>query len=256
MSEEAGKGFARWVTASNLTRLAPLLRDLTKGSSPPTSYENAQSESPPGSSTDELAAAQSLFQGLKVRVILPFTFPTIPSGSGTSGGTSSVGNGSAEGEDGDDLGINYPVLVAEIPGPGRWTQASFSKDVFFNFFGAGAIGLNYMNAQGEAIHETKNPIKKGSSNYCYELAAARSLSYPDKSIGRPIGVFLRIETVQFQYVIVMPQDPGYAMLAAFLASRLGEPTRLMRRVPTDLEALLGAWPSAPLPLDIPNTPGS
>ena len=144
MSEEVGKGFARRVTGSNLTRFAPLLRDLTKESNPPASDENAQSESPPGTSADELAAAQSLFQGLKVRVALPFTFPRVPSRSAPPGGTSSGGNGSTEGEDGDVPSVNYPVLVAEIPGPGRWTQASFSKDVFSNFFGAGVIGLTYM----------------------------------------------------------------------------------------------------------------
>ena len=258
MSEEVGKGFARRVTGSNLMRFAPLLRDLTKKSDPPASDENPQSEPRPGTRSDELADAESLFQGLKVRVALRFTFPPVPSGTGTPGGTSSGGNGSAEEEDGDVPSVNYPVLVAEIPGAGRWTQASFSQDVFSNFFGAGVIGLTYMNAQGQAIHETRNPVTKGSSNYCYELAAARGLNYPDKNVGRPIGVFLRFESGQFQYVIVMPRDPGYAMLATFLTSRLGEPGRLMRRETTDLESLLGAWPSAPLPLPlvIPNVADS
>lgn len=256
MSEEVGKGFARRVTGSNLRRFAALLRDLTRESNPPTSDENALSESPPGTSTDELAAAQSQFQGLKVRVALPFTFPRVPSRSATPRGTPSGGNGSTGGEDRAIPSVNYPVLVAEIPGPGRWTQASFSKDVFSNFFGGGTIGLTYLNAQGEAIHGTKNPIEKGSSNYCYELAAARGLSYPDKSVGRPIGLFLRFEPGQFQYVIVMPHDPNHTTLATFLTNRWDGPTGRMRRVTTDLEDLLGAWPSAPLPLAIPNAVAS
>ena len=58
MSEEAGKGFARKVTDSNLAKLAPLLRDRTKDPTQPLSEENAPSKPMPGSGSDELAAAQ------------------------------------------------------------------------------------------------------------------------------------------------------------------------------------------------------
>ena len=256
MSEEVGKGFARRVTGSNLAKFAPLLRDRTKESNPPDSDENAQSKSPPGTNTDELAAAQSLFEGLKVRVALPFTFSWGPSGSTTPTGTSSVETGSTEGEVGDVSGVSYPVLVAEIPGPGRWTQASFSREVFSDFFGAGVINLTYIDAQGEAIHETANPIVKKSSNYCYELGAAVGLDYPNLDDGRPIGVFLRLEPQQFQYSIVMPPDPGHATLATFLANRWVGPSGRMRRVTTDLDTLLGIWPSSPLPLVMPGVADS
>ena len=252
MSEEVGKGFARRVTGSNLTRFAPLLRDQTKESNPPESDESTQSESTPGTSSDELAAAQSLFQGVKVRVSLPFTIPRVPSGSATTGGNYSDGNGSTEGENGDVPSVNYPVLVAEIPGPGRWTQASFSRDAFQNFFGAEAIDLTYLDDQGEAKRETANPIVKKSSNYCYELGAAVGKDYPNRGDGRPIGVFLRLEPQQFQYAIVMPHEQDHTTLDAFLTNRWEGPAGRMRRVSTDLDTLLGTWPSAPLPLAIPD----
>ena len=134
---------------------------------------------------------------MKVRVRLPFTFPGGPSRPTTprriSSGRTSL--------------VDEEVLVAEIPGPGRWTQASFSWDVFRNFFGGEAIALTYLDAQGEAKQETANPIVKRSSNYCYELGAAVGLDYPNRDDGRTIGVFLRMEPQQFQYAIVMPHEP-------------------------------------------------
>ncbi len=252
MSEEVGKGFARRVTESNLARFAPLLRDLTKEATPSASDENDQSEAPPDHRTDELADAQSLFGGLKVRVALPFTFPRGPSRPTTPRRTSSGETGSTEDEEGEASLVNYPILVAEIPGPGRWTQASFSRDVFLNFFGGAVIALTYLDAQGEAKHETANPIVKKSSNYCYELGAAMGLDYPNKDDGRPIGVFLRLEPQQFQYTIVMPHDADHTTLATFLTNHWEGPAGRMRRVRTDLDTLHQTWPSAPLPLVVPD----
>ena len=248
MSEEAGKGFARQVTDSNLAKLAPLLRDRTKEPTPPLSEENAPSKPTPGPGSDELAAAQSLFAGSRVRVELPFTFPWGTPGSATETGTPMVEPGSTEGETGDDSGVSYSVLVAEIPGPGRWSQASFSRKVFSEFFGAGTIDLTYINTQGTQIHQTAAPIVKKSINFCYELGAAAELAYPTKDDGRPIGVFLRLETQKFQYRLVMPTDPAHTILVAFLANNWKGPARHMRRVITDLPKLLSAWPAASLPL--------
>ena len=238
MSEEVGKGFARRVTKLNLAKFAALLRDRTKEPSGP----------PPGSSTDESVAAQSLFNGSRVRVALPFTFPWDTPGTTTATGTSSPEPGSTEEEISDDPGASHAVLIAEIPGPGRWSQASFSRNVFFEFFGAGPINLNYIDAHGTLIHETENPIVKKSSNYCYELGAAAGLEYPSGNVGRPISVFLRIGPQQFQYKLVMPSDPDYPLLVMFLANNWSGPAGRMRRVTTDLDTLLGIWPAARLPL--------
>ena len=120
MNEEVGKGFARQVTKSNLAKFAPLLRDRVRKPTEPS----------PTSGTAEVQEAQSLFDGSKVRVSLPFTFSSSMSGITTATKTAGTDPGSSEGEDSDDPVVSHPVLVAEIPGPGRWSQASFSKDDF------------------------------------------------------------------------------------------------------------------------------
>ena len=255
MSEEAGKGFARQVTDLNLAKFAPLLRDRTKEPTPPLSEENVPPKTTPGSGTDELSAAQSLFAGSRVRVRLPFTFSWGTPGQATEAGTPMVEPGPTEGEASDDSGVSYSVLVAEIPGPGRWKQASFSREVFVEFFGAGIIEFTYIDPHGTLVHDTANPIVKSSRNYCYELGAAAGLAYPNVGIGRPIGVFLRLEPQQFQYCLVMPSDPGHTILVTFLANNWVGSARLMRRVNTDLDALISIWPSAPLPLIVSGVAG-
>ena len=230
MSGDVGKGFARRVTRLNLEKFAPLLRDRAK----------ELAESSPSFSTIESVMARSLFYGSKVRVALPFTFPWGIVGTATATRVSGA----------------EAVLVAEIPGPGRWSQASFSKEVFVKFFGAGSIDLIYMNAEGLLEHETVKPIIKKSSNYCYELKAATSLNYPSGNEGRPIGVFLRAGSKQFQYRVVMPSDPDHVLLEAFLVARWVGAVGRMRRVTIDLDTLLDICPTAQLPLAVRETSGS
>ena len=69
--------------------------------------------------------------------------------------------GSNEGETDDDSGVGYSVLVAEIPGAGRWSQANFSRKVFSEFFGAGTIDLTYIDTQGTQIHQNCGSHRKG-----------------------------------------------------------------------------------------------
>ena len=246
MNEEVGKGFARQVTKSNLAKFAPLLRDRVR----------EPTESSPASGTAEVQEAQSLFDGSKVRVSLPFTFPSSMSGITTATKTCGTDPESSEGEDSDDPVVSHPVLVAEIPGPGRWSQASFSRDFFFGFFGGRSVDLTYIDAQGAFIQETANPIVKASSNYCYELRAAVGLNYPSRNTGRPIGVFVRVGPEQFQYRLVMPSDQDHTLLDMFLADNWEGPAGRMRRITTDLDALLGTWPAAQLPFVVSGTTGS
>ena len=251
MSEEVGKGFARQVKDSNLAKFAPLLRDRTKDPTPPLSEENGPLKLMPGSGRDELSAAQSLFAGSRVRVDLPFTFSWWTPVPASEAGISIADLGSTEGEAGGDSGVSYSVLVAEIPGPGRWTQASFNRKVFYEFFGADIIELTYIDAHGTLVHDNANPIVKKSKNYCYELGAAAGLKYPNGDNGRPIGVFLRLNPQQFHYRLMMPSDPDHTILVTFLANDWKGPAGRMRRVVTDLDTLLNVWSSAQLPLAAP-----
>ena len=243
MHEEVGKGFARRVTKSNLAEFAPLLHDRTKGPSGP----------PQSPSTGASTVAQSLFDGSKVHVVLPFTFPWAT--TATAIGSSNTDLGSTVGEIDDVSGVARPVLVAEIPGPGRWTQASFSKSIFVEFFGATPIDLTYIDAHGTVISGTANPIVKKSSNYCYELGAAIGLRYPNGDDGRPIGVFLCIGPQRFQYRLMMPSDQDHTLLDIFLTSNWVGPGGQMRRVTTDLDTLLDIWPTAGLPFAALGTTG-
>ena len=243
MTEEAGKGFVRRVTKLTLKNFAPLLRDLTN--EPTTSTEITSSGSPIGSGTNELAAVQALFNGSKVQVHLSFTFPwgeLVPKAE-----TPSSIDEMETPDTQNDVSFHPTdnVLVSEIGGPGRWSQASFSKKIFDEFFGAGQIHLTHINADGTVTSEIANPIVKESSNYCYELGAAANRNYPPLTDGRPIGVFLSLEEQQFQYQLVMPSDPDHAILDGLLAAHWKGSARLMRRVTIDLQTLLNAWPTAP-----------
>ena len=248
MTEEVGRGFARRVTKVNLAAFVSLLRDRSKEPNPQLPKESPSSGPPYGSSTDEVADTEALFDGTHVKVKLPFTFSSgiprleIVTGNGTNE------SGPPEGQIDNPIQPSNTVLIAEIPGPGRWSQASFSLKVFTQFFGAGQINLNHIDADGTETHEVANPIIKKSSNYCYELGAAAGLGYPDPGEGRPIGVFLRLEAQQFQYRLVMPSESAHAILDAFLATNWEGSTRFMRRVTTRLETLLGVWPAAPFSL--------
>ena len=243
MSKEAGRGFALQVTQSNFVEIAPLLRDMTKDPQEPSSDSSA------GESVSTKSG--SSFEGSKISVVLPFSWgtPRTPPETGTINSETESTNV----ESADDSDYSPSVLVAEIPGPGRWTQASFSQRVFVEFFGAVVIELTYIDSSGTPKHETANPIEKKSKNYCYELGAAVGLDYPNISDGRPIGVFLSMGGQEFQYKLVMPSDPDHTVLDLFLTDKWTGPARWMRRIITDLDTLLSTWPTAGLPFETSGT---
>ena len=154
MTQDVGKGFARRVTKSNLGSFAPLLRDRTKDPNQQPSEESSPSGTSPGTISDELAAAQALFDGSRVQVQLPF-----PRSSGTVGqepgtGPTHAQTGPSEGQDDEASHYGNSVLVAEISGPGRWKQASFSKEVFSDFFGVRSGGSAYTTRTSSSIDES------------------------------------------------------------------------------------------------------
>lgn len=116
-----------------------------------------------------------------------------------------------------------PALVAEIPNNNaRWKQANFNKYTFENFFGAPA-GINghyrmllrnvsAMGVLGET--EIRNSVSVASHNWRIELGAAAGLAYPTSN--RPIGVFVRVSTRDFLYVLAMPTDVFYNEVRQYL----------------------------------------
>lgn len=143
------------------------------------------------------------------------------------------------------------VLVAEIPASGgRWKQANFDRANYEQFFGAKVgsqrrIVLQSVSEDGGLGEiESRPSVEVSSSNYRFELAAAAGIPYPSE--GAPIGVFVRLETGQFIYSLLLPGREGYADASAFLTDRWDGPAREKRRVRSTVEDLREAWPNAPL----------
>lgn len=142
------------------------------------------------------------------------------------------------------------VLVAEIPRSGdRWNQANFSQETFVNFFGASTTAartayLFHVRPDGTVGEQERRPaVVVASHNYRFELDAAAGIAYPAQ--GRPIGVFVRIATRTFTYMLVLPGDPAHARLSALLAEEVPNP-RGMRRPVLTVQRVQAAWPDSPL----------
>ncbi len=149
------------------------------------------------------------------------------------------------------------VLVAEIPQSGsRWKQANFSQETFINFFGASTTVartayLFHVRADGTVGEQERRPaVVVASHNYRFELDAAAGIDYP--AMGRPIGVFVRIATRTFTYMLVLPSDPVHSRLTALLQAEVPNAGRQMRRVVLPAERVRAVWPASPLwrPLSI------
>jgi hypothetical protein len=142
------------------------------------------------------------------------------------------------------------VLVAEIPKSGyRWNQANFDLETFRNFFGARRsmsqrVLFQHVDANGVLGKlESRPSVYVKSQNYRFQLEAGAGLLYPKE--GRPIEVFIRVATRAFRYRLLMPNDPHYATVSAFLDAEWTGRKDRMRRVITNTEALRHAWPDSP-----------
>jgi len=144
------------------------------------------------------------------------------------------------------------MLVAEIPGGTnlRWGQANFDRQNYEDFFGA-RVGTQkriflYHVAEDGGLGdlESRPSVEVKSQNYRFELSAARGVDYP--SDGRPIGVFLRLATDEFLYMLLLPDSPHYPAVSGFIESHWTGRADRMRRVRTNVEELRAAWPNAPL----------
>ncbi len=143
------------------------------------------------------------------------------------------------------------VLLAEIPKSGtRWKQANFNEDTFINFFGASTTiprvaTFFHVRPDGTIGQQERRPaVVVASHNYRFELEAASGLPYP--ATGRPIGVFVRIATRTFTYMLVMPGDIFHIELTQLLQNSVPAPGREMRRFVFPAQQVKNVWPSSPL----------
>ena len=155
-------------------------------------------------------------------------------------------------EDDDDVEdepqVEDSVLIAELVGPGRWSQAAFPVRFINNFFQVRAdtgdvLHLFPVTQDGGVGQETTVPCRyKGSRNWYYELGLAVTLGEYPTEPPKPIGVFHRIAYQTCRYTILMPDNDSYAVVARCLEANLtNRRGRELRRTIVPVQVLRDAW---------------
>ena len=145
-----------------------------------------------------------------------------------------------------------PVLIAELAGPGRWSQAAFPEWFINNFFdvlpNTGDVLRLWPVTQADGVGAAEDVVcgyKEGSKNWYYELGlAAAIVAYPQRP-HKPIGVFHLIDHQTCRYAILMPDGESYPHVARCLAAnrdRLNRPANELPRTIVPAEVLRDAWP--------------
>ena len=149
------------------------------------------------------------------------------------------------------------VLVAEISKSRvGFDQANFHKEVFFGFFGASktvARTAYFFQVRADATlghQEVRPAVSVKSDNHRFELEAAKGVPYPEN--GKPIGVFVRVASRTFVYVLAMPGDAAHGALTSLLHAALPDSGRLMRQIVFNAAQVRTVWAASPLwqPLSI------
>jgi HKD family nuclease len=146
------------------------------------------------------------------------------------------------------------ILIAQIPKAGgdygRWNQAHFNKAIMDQFFRAKPnsnqrLYLTERRRDGTWNSQEVRPViySTTNKNLKVELGARKGEKYPSKS--PPIAVFRELQVRTFQYMILMPGEPGYRELLKLTAS-LPSVGKGLVRVLTNANAVKAAWPGFPL----------
>ncbi len=145
------------------------------------------------------------------------------------------------------------VLIAQLPGPGRWGQAAFPQWFIENFFkvlpGTGEViqlfSVTLADGVGEA-EELTCGYKQGSKNWYFELGLAAEIGdYPARP-HKPIGVFHRIGHQRCRYTILLPDNESYTTVCDFLTQnrdRLKRPRNELPRTIVPATEFRKAWPN-------------
>ncbi|MFW6029899.1 MAG: hypothetical protein ACOCRO_06550 [Halanaerobiales bacterium] len=143
------------------------------------------------------------------------------------------------------------VLVAQIPrSKNRWKQANFDKDSFEHFFDA-IIGdsnsrllLRNITNNGEMEEiEVRPGVTVKSHNWRIELGAATRKDYPDSD--RPTGIFIKVATRMFLYVLAMPEDSYYNEVKDLLDEKVTH-NKPIKRYRTNVEEIKNECPNLPI----------
>ena len=151
----------------------------------------------------------------------------------------------------EEPGFDQPVLIAQLAGPGRWSQAAFPEWFVNNFFkvlpNTGDVLRLWPVTRQDGVGPAEEIIcgfKKGSKNWYYELGLATRIGAYPQTPNKPIGVFHRVDSQACRYTIVLPDDELYPFLAGFLEDnryRIGRPKSELARTIVSAEELPNAW---------------
>lgn len=142
------------------------------------------------------------------------------------------------------------VLLAQVPAAGgRWSQVHFNAQITEQYFrvtdvAAQRVYLTSVDAAGLRGEEEVRPVvfSQANGNHKIEIAAAKGLDYPASP---PLLVFRERQVRCFDYMLLMPDHPGYRELLG-MSQALPTIGRGLRRAITDLATLARAWPACPL----------
>lgn len=143
------------------------------------------------------------------------------------------------------------MLVAYVPkAGGRWHQVHLNVDVIAQFFKArpnspDRVRLARLEAGGTVVHEPPRRVllSEANKNHRVEFGAAAGVPYPTS--GPPIIVLRELGLRSFNYVMLMPDEPGYEPLSKLLASSESIGKGVARTIKTRKE-VTAAWGGLPL----------
>lgn len=149
--------------------------------------------------------------------------------------------------------IKNEILVAEIPRNGdRLQQVNFDKTNFLDFFGASKdqddnVYVYFFHITHQGLlqdSEVRPAVVVKSHNYRFELNAVKGVSYPKE--GKPIGLYLKVASKSFLYMIYLPTDKDYPKLQKLLNDKVGQSISRMRRIKFTAQEALEYIPNSPI----------
>jgi hypothetical protein len=143
------------------------------------------------------------------------------------------------------------ILIAQVPkAGGRWAQVHFNTDVVREYFRIAdyktqRVYLTHVTPDGARAEVEVRPCvySQANKNHKIEIGAARGQEYPNDA--SPVLVLRERQLRVFDYMLLMPGEPGYASLVD-LTRKLPSLGKGFRRVITNMETLAASWPDCPL----------
>lgn len=143
------------------------------------------------------------------------------------------------------------ILVTRVPAAGaRWHQVHFNRDVIDQFFrvrpdSAQRVYLTERRGDGTlAEQEVRRCVYSHTNkNFKIELGSRHDEPYP--TIGRPIAAFREDQLRTFEYMLLLPGEPGHREMMR-LTDELPSAGRGLPRAMTDIETMRRYWPECPL----------